>query len=504
MIALLALRNVAYRPWRSAMLFTGFGLGVAVMIVLLSVGEAMLTQARDEQLIGGGQVTVLPEGMDIELMKTGGVGGLWFSINNARFVYGQLLASPRLAADIAAVAPQVVRKTVWLTSAGREWPVLATGEIPGATRAVGGAPALAAGVWEDNDADRRYVRPTLAELHHDIDHFHLPPADRASGERDSWGEWHYFNVLSDDGARWAFLSFMVSGDVSGGRWTGQQLITLHESGKPARRFSMTVPASQVTFSTTSADLRTGRGSVTVREDGDYVVRGLARGEGADAGRTATVSLVVHPVAHAWFPGAQLGGGSASGGLVSGYAVPGLRATASGEICVDGRCESFRDAQSYHDHNWGLWRRVQWEWGASRAGAYTFLYGRVQQTDRTAARAPIFFYLIDSLGFRALFRPQRVVYEDGRSIVVDGRAVRVPSRAVMTDARGADTLRVEIDVDDAVATDTRRGFVQRGDAGDAARITEPYFIQMKGRARLSGIVGGERLAGTGRGFFETYR
>ena len=102
MIALLALRNVVHKPWRSALLFAGFGIGVAVMIVLLSVGEAMLTQARDEKLIGGGQVTVLPEGLDIELMKTGGVGGLWFSINNARFVHRQVLASPRLAMSSAA------------------------------------------------------------------------------------------------------------------------------------------------------------------------------------------------------------------------------------------------------------------------------------------------------------------------------------------------------------------------------------------------------------------
>lgn len=502
MIALLALRNVVHKPWRSALLFAGFGIGVAVMIVLLSVGEAMLTQARDEKLIGGGQVTVLPEGLDIELMKTGGVGGLWFSINNARFVHQQLLASPRLAAEVAAVAPQVVRKTVWLTIAGHEWPVLAVGEVPGATRAVGGAPALAAGAWDDDDGDRRWMRPTLAELRHDIDHFHVPPSDRPAADRHSWGEWHYFNVVSDDGTRWAFLSFMVSGDVPGGRGTGQQLFTLHEAGKPARRFGVTVPGASVRFSTTRADMGTEFGSVVVRDDGDYVVHGTARGEGADRGRLATVALVVHPAPHAWFPGVQLGGGS--GGLVSGYAVPALRATATGTICVDGRCEAYRDAQSYHDHNWGFWRRVNWEWGAARAGAYTFLYGRVQQTDSAAARAPIFFYLVDSLGFRALFRPARVVYDDARTILIGGRTVRVPARAVMTDARGADTLRVELDIEDAVGTDTRRGFVQRGDASDAANVAQPYFIQMKGRARISGIVGGERIAGAGRGFFETYR
>ena len=33
---------------------------------------------------------------------------------------------------------------------------------------------------------------------------------------------------------------------------------------------------------------------------------------------------------------------------------------------------------------------------------------------------------------------------------------------------------------------------------------PYFVQMKGRARISGRVGGQIVSGEGRGFFETYR
>ena len=54
MIGSLAFRNILYRPWRSVLLFFGYGVGVAVMIVLLSIGEAMLSQARNEKLVGGG------------------------------------------------------------------------------------------------------------------------------------------------------------------------------------------------------------------------------------------------------------------------------------------------------------------------------------------------------------------------------------------------------------------------------------------------------------------
>ena len=118
MITLLALRNLAHRPLRSLFLLFGYSLGVGVMIVLLAIGQAMLAQARDEKLVGGGQVTVLPEGMDIEVMKTGGLGGLFFSIANARFIYRQLLASPRLAPSIATVAPQIDGKLLYFRAHG--------------------------------------------------------------------------------------------------------------------------------------------------------------------------------------------------------------------------------------------------------------------------------------------------------------------------------------------------------------------------------------------------
>ena len=60
MIRLLALRHLTLKPWRSVFLLLGFSMGVAVMIVLLSIGEALLDQSKDERLVGGGAITVLP------------------------------------------------------------------------------------------------------------------------------------------------------------------------------------------------------------------------------------------------------------------------------------------------------------------------------------------------------------------------------------------------------------------------------------------------------------
>jgi hypothetical protein len=509
MITQLALRNITYRPWRSMLLFFGYGVGVAVMIVLLSIGEAMLSQARNERLVGGGSITVLPEGLDVEVMKTGGIGGLFFSIDHSSFLYRQVFASPRFDGEVAAVAPQIEGRLLYLRTAdGHEYAVHASGEIPSATRAVGAAPEIASGRWGNDEGDRRWVAPTLAELRNEIDHFHLPSDSVAN--RESWAEWHYFNILSASEKRWTFISFIVGGDVTGTKWGGKVGITVREQNGMTRRFATAVDRSNVRFSTTDANLVFGGSHVTVLPNGDYEVRASAveesSGDGVAGNRgpgKVEVALRVHPAPYADFPGVSMG----SGGFVSGYTVPALRASASGTLCVDGNCEQLTDAQSYHDHNWGVWRGVTWDWGASRAGPYTFLYGRVYPPDSAASVPPVLVYLIDSLGFRAVFRPKLISYDDNRTLQAGGRALRVPSRARFSDVRGDDTLSVDISVEDAIATDTRpRPATSVDERGDplGSEKAHPFFIQMKGTAGISGRIEGVPISGTGTGFFETYR
>ncbi|MFL5637838.1 MAG: hypothetical protein ACJ78M_00550 [Gemmatimonadaceae bacterium] len=503
MIGQLAYRNLTYRPWRSVLLLFGFGIGVGVMIVLLSIGEALLSQARNEKLVGGGTITVLPEGLDVEVMKTGGIGGLFFSIDHASFLYRQILASPRYRRDVAAVAPQIEGRLLYLRAPdGREYTVSASGEIPSATRAVGAGPEILAGKWDDDDGDRRWIAPTQFELRNEIDHFHIPSDSLA--DKDTWAEWHYFNVVSEGGKRWAFISFIVGGDVTGSGWGGQLGITLRNQDGTTRRFGATLDRSKVRFSTHEANVVFGDSHVTVLPDGDYEVKATASEEGraANPGRVE-ILLRVHPTPHAYFPGVAMG----SGGFVSGYTVPALRASASGTLCVDTVCERLTDAQSYHDHNWGVWRGVTWDWGAARAGQYTFLYGRVYPPDSATSIPPVLVYLVDSLGFRAVFRPKLISYQDDRTVRIGPATIRVPSHATFTDARGADTLNVDLTIEDAIATDTRpRATLHENERGDplGSEKARPYFIQMKGTARISGRLDGTALTGTGLGFFETYR
>jgi hypothetical protein len=132
MIGLLALRHLLVRPGRAATLLIGYGLGVAVMIVLLSVGEAMLEQSRDVALVGGGDLVAIPEGLDLEGLRTGAVTGLFYGIDRARFVSRQMVAGPRHAATIIAASPVIEEKRLILrrhwVPGSRSWP--GAGPIP--------------------------------------------------------------------------------------------------------------------------------------------------------------------------------------------------------------------------------------------------------------------------------------------------------------------------------------------------------------------------------------
>ena len=194
MITLLAFRHLLVRKLRSLFLLLGFALGVGVMIVLLSVGEAMLDQSRDVSLVGGGEVTVLPQGIDVEAMRTGGLGGMFFSIERARFLTRVVLGGPRHREVVRAVAPAIEGKLLYVC-AGRgactPAAVRAGAEIPSRAAALGAGLDVREGVWKDTPSDSAYILPTTQQLYDELDRFHLPQRPDST-----WGEWHYFNLAT--------------------------------------------------------------------------------------------------------------------------------------------------------------------------------------------------------------------------------------------------------------------------------------------------------------------
>ena len=503
MLTTLAFRHLLVRKFRSLFLLLGFALGVGVMIVLLSVGEAMLDQSRDVSLVGGGELTVLPQGIDIEAMRTGGLSGMFFGIERARFLT-RVLGGPRHAGVVETVAPAIEGKLLYLCAARGECDptaVRAGGEIPSRTAAVGAALDLREGRWSDTPADSAYVMPTASRLYDELDRFHLPTRPDST-----WGEWHYFNFATGPD-EWWYLSYLVGGEITaagvepapaseasggaasapsttltgrpGARWGGRLLITHRRPDGRYDRYTADAPADRVRFDTAGADLAIGGSTVRQRE-GLYRLAARAAGPAGEV----RLDLALRPRPNRYFPPVELREES----LLSGYVVPALAAEADGSICLAGWCRRVEGIPAYHDHNWGVWRDVTWEWGAARGADLTLLYGGVYESG--AVTSPFFLTLVDSLGVRQVLRFRRIEYE-GAIPAAGATGLSAPARFILLATREADTVHLAVEVRHALATDM------------AAATFRRVFLQMRGRFALRGRVGGEVMSDEGDGFFETY-
>lgn len=480
MLTVLAFRQLFVNKGRSLLLLLGYGLGVGVMIVLLSVGAAMVDQSKDVSLIGGGEVTVLPQGIDIEAMRTGGLSGLFFSIDRARFLTRQLLGGERNAALVQAVSPAIENKLIYLRKPGGEpVAVRAGGEIPSRAQAVGAGLTIRDGAWADSPADSQWMAPTAEQLYHELDRFHYPPTPDST-----WAEWHYFNVSVSE-REWWYITYLVGGSIPTGRFGGRLLVSRRTPSGSYERFTADVPGTSVLFDTAGADLSLGDNTVRQRE-GRYALAGTATGPTG----TVTIDLSVRPDKNRYFPPVDL----KEGEYISGYVVPVLRGGATGSICRGANCTRLSEAPAYHDHNWGVWRSVTWDWGAARGGRYNLLYGAVYAPSDTIAAtssgAPkLLVALVDSLGVRQILRAQAVRYA-GRHPDGARNGVAAPAAFDFVAVRDADTVRIRATIIDFQAT---------AGVGDK----ENHFLQMRGRFELRGRVGGAEVSDSGTGFFETY-
>lgn len=546
MILRLVWRSLARRPGRSLLLLAGYALGVGVTVALLSIGSALLRQSQDRDLVGGGDLSVLPAGLDLETLKTGGVSSLYFRIEQAPFLYRQVLSGPRFSDRIDAAAPWLDDELLYLEVDDRSHPISAAGRIPSRGRALGVEPEMVAGRFRDVAADRRWMAPGDSALYAGMDAFHLPTGPAAGDS--AWAEWHYFNVLfpGDDG--WLYLTYMVAGAVPGGRWSGRLLATLvqpgasgtgREGGGPGSRvrvFEAGVEAEDVSFSLVRPDVRIGPGSVRLDSAGAYRLSArippAARGDVADrdgggnarragSGPPLRVELSVRAASRQHLPPLQV----SPGGFTSGYTVPILDGRASGRICVGSTCRRLRRARAYHDHNWGIWRAVTWDWGHAHAAPYSILYGGVRRSAelegdpdarhghmggagaRDTARSPAsrpagsggrgrFVFLSDTLGFLGLFPIDSLAYrwrDRGAGAAPPGPA-RIRLRAV----RRSDSVRMEGRVEHVRVSETGGG------VGDGSGDARAFFYQTKGEARLRLRLRGDTAVSRGPGFFETWR
>ncbi|MDW8367941.1 MAG: ABC transporter permease, partial [Abditibacteriales bacterium] len=470
----------------------GFALGVTAMIALLSTGEAILQQAEDKSLLGG-DLVLLPAGIDVEVLRVGGATGYDFTISNARFIQRQLLSGPRLGEKIAAVSPQMKNKVLYLRHRGTVRPVLVNGALPSQERIVNPtAPRIAA--WRSNADDRAWMDPPPAVLYPTIDRFHLPNPLNPLAK--TWAEWHYFKWHDDAQRAYGYLSFIIGGNLTTGRGRGVVMLRVSARGTHSPWYRHTAQVRLSDFSTTRPDLRIGQN--TVRFDGARYRLCVAFTDAATKTPVRAV-LSLRPTPDLYYPPFVV---RAGGGFESGYVVPALHAEVDGEIVIGNRRLVLRRAHGYHDHNWGYWAAVHWDWGTASDGNYAVLYGAIHhpQLER-AGLARNFLFLSQARrgarrgGLLGMFQPEAIEFERRKVLTLPrSKAVLHVPRTIRLRARAdnGDTLHVVVDVQDVLPTPNA-----------VPARPDLVFLQMRGNYRVSGRVANRRVDFRATGFAETF-
>ena len=455
MIGRLALRSLTAHPIRSLVLAIGFGAGVAVMAILLGVAEIVLAQAQAPALVGGGDVL-------IRIAET----------VPARLVLDGTLQSEALRGRITTASPFHTTDLYLLRDDGTRVRVGARGGIPSLERAIGDEETAPIAEWRDSRADVSWIRDTPEGVLRQIDRFH--PIPDAPEWALSWAEWLYFNGRSGD-ARF-YLTFLVGARTAGGRRPAGVRLQL-DRGRGMETFvaSATLTDAEVDR---APDLTIGTN--TVRLDG---MRYRIHLELADrAGRTVTGDVALEASAGRLVPPLEIAGAR---GWVTGYVVPVMSGRLGGTLMVGTERVSLDNGTGYHDHNWGFWQGVSWQWGQVQHGDLSLLYGRVFPP-RTAAdpeRMP---------GFVGLLGPEGPLGY--------GTNVRITET---NDARGR-PARIEIRASGVGLNVVARFDVQSTVQSSGTLGSGLDFLQMRGQYTVQGRASNRDLNFTAAGAAETFR
>jgi hypothetical protein len=177
------------------------------------------------------------------------------------------------------------------------------------------------------------------------------------------------------------------------------------------------------------------------------------------------------------------------GWISGYTVPVMAGSMDGELRVDGAPIDLSGGTAYHDHNWGFWDGVSWQWGQVQNGGLSFVYGRVRPpADATdPAHLPGFLGVLGPDGPLA-FSTDATIEETNAP--GDARPSRIVVRASGDAFRATLTLAIE----QTTMTPGRTGGVGSG----------LDFLQMRATYTVQARIGGRVIEFSAPGSAETFR
>ena len=461
MISRLAFRSLTAHPVRSAVLAVGFGAGVAVMAILLGVAQIVLQQAQSPDLVGGGDV-VIRVGRQIP----------------ASLLLSGTLQAEALRSRIATAAPTQTAD-LYLSSGGKRIRVAGRGGVPSLERALGDRETGGVEAWVDTEADRAWVHSSPAAALRDIDRFH--PVPDVPAWADSWAEWLYFNGRGAD-ARF-YLTFLVGPRTPDGRRAAGVRLQLQRNDRTENYGTSALLTDAEVAS--APDLTIGASFVRL-EGQRYRVHLDLMGPG---GTRAVGDVTLEGSPGRLVPPIEMLGAK---GWRTGYVVPVMAGALAGSLTLSprrGASETLSlDGTGYHDHNWGFWKGVSWQWGQAQHDGLSIVYGRVFPPEEAADRdrLPGFVGVLGPdgpLGFAT-----NVTIEETNSS--DGRPTAITVRALGT---GLD-LTLRFDVASAVTTKMSQGPL----------ANDVNFLQLQGRYTASGRAAGRSLDFTAPGAAETFR
>jgi hypothetical protein len=462
MIFRLALRSLATRPVRTTVLACGFGFGIAIMAALLGVGQVILEQAHSPALAGGGDVVI---------------GGRFGSLESARFIMGSVLGAPDIARRATAVSPSKAA-TLYLITADRAMAVSVRAGIPGLQKAMDDPEIAGAADWTDTDADRAWVHPAPGDSLRLMDRFHPIPATPEFSS--SWAEWLYFNGRTPDGRLRFYLTFLVgpASPTQGRRVAGVRL-QLERDGQTTS-YSAGGEVDEAAVLATAPDLEIAGNRVTLsglRYQIDLALPG------------ASGQLTLDAAPGQSLPPATIRGAR---GWLTGYTAPVLAGLVNGALTVGRDRIAFDRAIGYHDHNWGFWEGVRWQWGQVAHDDLSIVYGRVFPPTDVADpdRMPGFLGVLSAkgpLGFSTNVTIQET--SDGSSAPT---GLFIHARSQSTD--------INLRFTSERSVSTRMGMTA------PSRVPGPAlnFLQLGGEYRVTGHVGDRKLDFAARGAAETFR
>jgi hypothetical protein len=453
MMLRVAWRSLMTRPVRAAVLAAGFGFGIGVMAALLGVGQVILEQAHAPALNGGG-----------DLMIYGPFG----SVSSARFLISSVFTAPDVAPRLRSASPSRGARLFLMTPKG---PVTvgATAGIPSLEKSLGSEISGVAS-WVDAPGDERWVHPDRGEVLRAMDRFHAVPDVNARAA--SWAEWLYFNGRSRDRRLRVYLTFLVGprAATAGKRRAGVRL-QLERDGR-STNYSAQAEVDEAQVLAQAPDLDIAGNHVRLKGLSYQITLVMA-------GLSADIVLDAQPGRS--LPPASIRG---AGGWVTGYVVPVLSGAMRGTLRIGGESLTL-DASGYHDHNWGFWEGVSWQWGQVAHEDLSVVYGRVFPPADVADsdRVP---------GFLTVLGPDGPLGFSTNVTIDDANTNRVHVRAIGKEL----DLQLELGADETVRTPMALTALAGG---------QPLnFFQLGGTFHVKGTVSGRPIDFTARGSAETFK